>query len=330
MMYTLTEDLITADKPVAPICLADWGNLDGFDWSNLDAAEDLILPAVAQAKAAGALRTIAVDRPGDSPNWGGFGAMVPSPCREAVTHWWGNPVGQSHDGVVAWLRNPRSYASAHFVLSPGRVTQILPLTAPSWANSNTWANTNAVTFELNPNYPEQTIITYVQLLVQLQREGKIAPDYRMTGHRDWGSTACPGIYYPRLAAIRNAARTTITGAPAPDTEEDIVASIEELMAYQVAEVGGGKVTLGEMIAEYRQQHRDTIRVAKATVDALLDAPITRGGKAAEIGPQTSLRAILGWSDSAVLSVIDAASGGDRARLDATIRNIAAQTQEADK
>src|SRR5574344_1906399 len=137
MTYTLAQDLISEpQQAVEGMCLADWQALDGFDVDDPDAAAQLIHPGVVKARAAGLLRTIAVERPGDSPNAGGFGQSVPRPCRLVVLHWWGNPVGQSHAGVVAWLRNPVSQVSAHFVASPGRVTQILPLTTPSWANGN--------------------------------------------------------------------------------------------------------------------------------------------------------------------------------------------------
>ena len=260
MTYTLTQDLITDPQPaVAGMCLADWQALDGFDVDNPDA--QLIHPRVVQARMEG-LSTVAVERPGDSGNAGYAGVRVPSPCAHVVLHWWGNPVGQSHDGVVAWLRNPISQVSAHYVISPGRVTQILPLTTPSWANGNYQVNSSSITIEADPNDVSGTVMTIVELLVQLVRDGALHPDYRLSGHRDHYQTACPGTYYPRLGAIRTAATTTKLTANTQEEEMPITDADIERIARRTAQIiiedhkivrpDSHAATLGQHVADIAQ------------------------------------------------------------------------------
>lgn len=308
MTYTLTQDLISEpQQAVEGMCLADWQDLDGFDVDDLATAAQLIHPGVVKARAAGLLRTIAVERPGDSGNAGYAGVRVPSPCTHVVLHWWGNPVGQSHDGVVAWLRNPVSQVSAHYVVSPGRVTQILPLTTTSWANGNYQVNATSITIEADPNNIPETIITIVELLVQLVRDGDLRPDYRLSGHQDHYPTACPGTYYSRLGAIRTAAATTkFQEEDMPITQQDADLIAATILARQVTDLqpGGGKTTLGETIAEARAHHLDVLRTVGRTPDAILDTPVARGGRGAELGPETSLRAMISHADDHTIQLID--------------------------
>lgn len=230
MTYALAEALIPDGKPLLEgMCLADWENVEGFDWGDLAASEQIILPAAIQARAAGLLRQVRIERPGDSPNQGGYG-LVPSPCMEVVWHWWGKPVGQSHDGVVAWLKNRASYVSAHLVISPGRATQLLPWRTASWANGHSWANANSITIEADPNDIPGSIRTGVEVITKLITSGVIHRNFRLTGHRDWYNTECPGAYYPKLSSIR----TQIAAPPKPPAkptipQEDTIYSYEELI-----------------------------------------------------------------------------------------------------
>ena len=308
MTYTLTQDLISEPQPaVEGMCLADWQALDGFDVDQPEQSAQLIHPKIVEARAAGLIRNLAIERPGDSGNAGGFGQQVPSPCRHIVLHWWGNPVGQSHDGVVAWLRNPVSQVSAHYVVSPGRVTQILPLTTPSWANGNYQVNAASITIEADPNDVAGTIITLVELLVQLVRDGAVHPAYRLSGHQDHYPTACPGTYYPRLGAIRTAAATTkFQEEEMPITQQDADLIAATILARQVTDLQprGGKTTLGETIAEARAHHLDVLRTVGRTPDAILDAPVARGGRGTELGPETSLRAMVSYADDHTIQLVD--------------------------
>ena len=156
-----------------------------------------------------------------SPNHGA--QTVPSPCRLVVLHWWGNPSGQNPWGVVGWLRSPVSQVSAHYVIWPGNVVQLLDLRARSWANGSDWANGNSVTLECDPNNVVDTMTTVVELLADLVRSGDLAPDFQLRGHRDYYSTACPGAYYDWLPSIRKRVTDALddtTRLTANNQEED--------------------------------------------------------------------------------------------------------------
>lgn len=216
----IEDHLITEPQRVLDNhCLADLQTVPGFDWALLDDPDRLAFALAARQTAA---RQVVIERPGDSPNQGGFGQQVPSPCREVVWHWWGNPVGQAFDGIVHWLRMPASQVSAHLVITAGRAAQILPWTSPSWANGNTWANANSITIEADPNDIWGTIATGIELLIHLVATGVLHPDFRLTGHRDHYGTACPGDYYPHLAHIR---QQVAAGNPEEDnmplTDQDL-------------------------------------------------------------------------------------------------------------
>lgn len=171
-----------------------------------------------------------------TPNGGGFGQSVPSPCRLVVIHWWGNPVGQDPAGIVSWLRNPISQVSAHAVVSPGRVTQLLPWTTPSWANGNTWANANSITLECDPTHVADTLPTIEDLLRDLVAQGVLAPDFELKGHKDFYATACPGAYYPLLSVIRAAVDN-----PVPEEDDEM------LDLNQIIPTPNGDRTLGALL-----------------------------------------------------------------------------------
>ena len=309
MTYTLTQDLITEPQDVAvDVCLADWQALDGFDVDQPEQAAQLILPKTVEARTAGMIRNLAIERPGDSGNAGYAGVRVPSPCRHVVLHWWGNPVGQSHDGVVAWLRNPISQVSAHYVVSPGRVTQILPLTTPSWANGNYRVNASTITIEADPNDVSGTIMTIVELLVQLVRDGALHPDYRLSGHRDHYPTACPGDYYPRLGAIRTAATTTrLTANTQEEDDMPITAADIERIARRTAQIiiEGHMITRPDQHSATLGQHvADIAQTCVALRDG--DLPVIErpdGEHRAELG------LVLGNIEARVIRIDDTVTGG---------------------
>ena len=167
----------------------------------------------------------------DSPNHGGFGARISLPAGRCVLHWWGDPSGQDPWGIVDWLCSPASQVSAHAVIWENNVACIVDYDEPSWANGNTEANKTAVTIECDPNDIPGTIPTVVEYLADLVRQQVLAPDFVLSGHRDWYATACPGGYYPRLAEIRQAVRAALDGAPTetqPEEEEDDMSSAETI------------------------------------------------------------------------------------------------------
>ena len=203
-MFKLEKKFIDPDViRSGGLCLADWQEVPGFDLDNPDASAKLVLPDKIQAKSLNPhrIQSFKTDQQW-SNNSGGFGVNLPVPARLAVAHWWGRAVGQQHQGIVNWLRDPRSMVSAHYVISPGIVTQLVPLNIPSWANGNTWANTNGITYELNPNDIVNTMKTFEELLAHQMVTGALTPNFELKGHQDFYGTECPGLYYQWLPTIR--------------------------------------------------------------------------------------------------------------------------------
>ena len=133
---------------------------------------------------------------------------VPRPARLVVLHWWGNPARQDPWAIIRHLSdpapggNPVRAVSAHAVIWPGHVAQLLDYRARSWANGHDQANNTAITIECDPNDPVATMATIIDYLADLITAGELTPDFALKGHRDYTSTECPGIYYQWLPTIR--------------------------------------------------------------------------------------------------------------------------------
>lgn len=114
-----------------------------------------------------------------------------------VIHHWGVD-GQSHQNVVNYLCNPNNHgASAHYVVSGGRVTQL----ASDW--DRTWhagpnGNSRGIGIECRPECTPGDFNTVIDLVKAIRSEHGNLP---VMGHRDYMSTACPGRYYSRLGEI---------------------------------------------------------------------------------------------------------------------------------
>ena len=144
----------------------------------------------------------------NSPNHGAKTVLLP--CKDVVLHWWGTPANQDPQGIINWLCNPASKVSSHSVIWPGNVACIVDYCNRSWANGNNWANDNSITLECDPSHVNETIPTIAEYLADLVRQGILRADFRLSGHKDWYSTACPGDYYDRLKEIRDLVRRNLT------------------------------------------------------------------------------------------------------------------------
>lgn len=304
---TLTiEQALTTPGIQTDMCLAEQSKLKGFSWDALkdpaEAVKQRLAPALALAMHTAAKNLAAniwVERPGDSPNKGNFGVNLPVPAGGVVLHWWGNPVGQRHDGIVAWLCNPASGVSAHYVVSPGRATQIVPLNTPSWANGHTWANCNRITIEADPNNIPGTIATIVELLAQLVDQNALTNNFELSGHRDWYSTACPGSYYPRLAEIRQA----------------VYEGGEMQLSDVVTRADGHRGTVNDVLGYIDQRVEQMYRwFGEWAGNGMLDAQVERHGLP-ETDPRhnhkVSVKEIFAWSDTHFTALLE----GQKALLD---------------
>ena len=136
--------------------------------------------------------------------------------KHVTVHWWGAPSGQAFDGIVAHLCDKAAEVSAHYVISAGRVAQLVDEKDSSWANGKRVANFESITIECDPNDVLGTLPVLAALLGDIfSRHGDI-PVYP---HSHWVSTLCCGDYEPLLDSAVDLARTgkTVVNTPPTDT-----------------------------------------------------------------------------------------------------------------
>ena len=124
-----------------------------------------------------------------------------------VIHHWGVD-GQSHDGVVRYLSQPRGAAStsAHYVASAGRVTQLVHDFDRAWHCVGN--NMRSIGVECRPEASNEDYETVAQLVAAIRAEwGGLT----LSGHSDWFATACPGRYTNSLDWISNRANEINAG-----------------------------------------------------------------------------------------------------------------------
>ena len=151
--------------------------------------------------------------------------------KHCTVHWWGEPSGQSFDGIVNWLCDPKANVSAHYVISATRVARIVDEQHRSWANGNSVANSESITIECDPNDVEGTLPVLAALIRDIRSRHGDLPVYP---HQHWTSTECPGDYLPHLDAVDDLARTGKTvintpTKPAPSTGGGLPEGKELLM-----------------------------------------------------------------------------------------------------
>lgn len=107
-------------------------------------------------------------------------------------HWWGDPAQKpSFDGVVAWLRNPKSQVSAHFVITgTGRkVAHLVEESNIAWHARA--GNTTTIGLELDPRCRAEDYDVAAEVIAALRKKFGNLPLYR---HSHWVATQCPGNY----------------------------------------------------------------------------------------------------------------------------------------
>lgn len=123
-----------------------------------------------------------------------------------LIHHWGVD-GQTHDGVVAYLRRyrPANPTSAHEVISSGRVTQIVPLLKQAWHARS--ANPDWIGLENRPEMSDGDWATLVQRCADIERE--TGQSMRYGKHSDFVATSCPGRYSNRIGELVNAVNANL-------------------------------------------------------------------------------------------------------------------------
>ena len=139
-------------------------------------------------------------------------------------HWWNDPKNAgTHDGTANYLARKGGDSSAHYVVSPGRVTRLVDDKNAAWHAGSAVGNATTIGIECNPHDVEGTLPTVAALIRDLEKKHGDLKVYR---HRDWRSTTCPGAYSSRidkLVALVNSApakseETLVNSAPAKREE----------------------------------------------------------------------------------------------------------------
>ena len=115
-------------------------------------------------------------------------------------HHWGR-YGQTHDAVVDYLTRPGAGASAHAVVSGGRVTQLVDYLRAAWHSGSTVGNGTTIGLECRPEMTPEDWRTLVELCADLEEKYGTMRYFR---HSDWKATACPGKYGSRIGELVNA------------------------------------------------------------------------------------------------------------------------------
>ena len=135
---------------------------------------------------------------------------------QIVIHHWGSD-GQSHQGVVDYLCRSGGSSSAHYVASAGRVTQLVSDNDRAW-HAGPSGNPRGIGIECRPEMSDSDWETVADLVAAIREEWGDLP---IVGHRDHMSTACPGRWYPHLAALSARADAIRAGSPAHTEENEL-------------------------------------------------------------------------------------------------------------
>lgn len=111
-------------------------------------------------------------------------------------HWWNDPGrAGTHDGTADYLARKGGNTSAHYVVSPGRVTRLVDDKNAAWHAGNAVGNATTIGVECNPHDVDGTLVTVAALIRDLEKKHGDLKVYR---HRDWTATTCPGAYSSRI------------------------------------------------------------------------------------------------------------------------------------
>lgn len=137
----------------------------------------------------------------------GYGSEI----KGITIHHWGSD-GQKHANVVHWLTSPdNDNSSAHYVVSDGLVTQLVPDNRAAWHSGNNRGNGTTIGIECRPEMSAGDWATLVELCIRLEKKhGSL----KYWTHSDWKNTACPGRYSDRIGELVKAINAGGAKSPA--------------------------------------------------------------------------------------------------------------------
>lgn len=113
-----------------------------------------------------------------------------SKVKSITIHHWGSR-GQKFDNVVNWLCQKRAGTSAHYVVEAGKVACIVDPDRRAWHAGNSRGNHESIGIECRPEATEGDYATVAALVADLRA---VYGNIPLKRHRDWTSTACPGVW----------------------------------------------------------------------------------------------------------------------------------------
>ena len=134
-----------------------------------------------------------------------------SKVKSITIHHWGSR-GQKFDNVVNWLCQKRAGTSAHYVVEAGKVACIVDPDRRAWHAGNSRGNHESIGIECRPEATEGDYATVAALVADLRA---VYGNIPLKRHRDWTSTACPGVW--DIGKIDRLARGVKPSIPAVST-----------------------------------------------------------------------------------------------------------------
>ena len=117
-----------------------------------------------------------------------------------VVHWWGEPSGQTHQGVVDYLAGDNgAEVSAHYVVSNEAITQIVDLGDTAYHAGVYSINAQSIGIECRPEMDDATVSRVWDLVQKLN--GSLGPLW-LEPHQAFSSTGCPGTYMSKIPELK--------------------------------------------------------------------------------------------------------------------------------
>ena len=135
-----------------------------------------------------------------------------------VIHWWGEPSGQSHQGVVDYLSGENvRWSSAHYVVSGDRITQLVGLEDTAFHAGVYDINAQSIGIECRPEMDDATVSRVRDLVQKLN--GRFGPLW-LEPHQAFSSTGCPGTYMSMIPELKVLAAGSSEFPPTPSVVDE--------------------------------------------------------------------------------------------------------------
>jgi len=146
----------------------------------------------------------------------------PRTIQGIVIHHWGL-TGQTHDGVNNFFVNGPGQTSAHYVVSAGRINCLVSPEDAAWHCPG--KNATHIGIECRPEATDGDYATVAELIRTLRAQYGPLP---LSRHRDWYSTACPGVWdLDRLEALAQGSTIAPQSATITPVQEDDMATVPQ-------------------------------------------------------------------------------------------------------